>query len=100
MAATDSLSSCAPHANCQSPPPMAHAPTPIGVISRSLAPSRFLVMTYILPVFETGTLDSSAGDSGGGPAGGGVAGAGIAVDDSRDRFRKYLEIDGFADEFP
>src|SRR5580658_6135583 len=41
MASTDSWSSCAPQANCHPPPPMAHAPTPMGVISRSLAPSLF-----------------------------------------------------------
>src|ERR1700678_2585524 len=47
IAAMDSSSSCAPQPNCHSEPPMAHAPTPIGVISRSLAPSlRFCMPLY------------------------------------------------------
>src|SRR5450432_3921811 len=42
MAATESLSSCGPHEKDQSPPPIAHAPKPMGVRSRSELPS-FLV---------------------------------------------------------
>src|SRR5579875_971795 len=42
MAAMESLSSCAPQLNCQPAPPMAQAPTPSAVISRSLLPN-FLV---------------------------------------------------------
>src|ERR1044072_184881 len=41
MAAIDSLSSCAPQAKAQPPPPIAHAPTPMGVNSMSLLPRRF-----------------------------------------------------------
>src|SRR5689334_2668447 len=41
MAAMESTSSCGPQANAQPLPPMAHAPMPIGVIFRSLLPSRF-----------------------------------------------------------
>src|SRR5580704_17799817 len=42
MAAMDSSSSCGPQAKAHPPPPMAHAPTPIGVNSISLLPSRFI----------------------------------------------------------
>src|ERR1035441_1200013 len=43
----DSSSSCGPQANAHPPPPIAHAPTPIGVNSRSLLPSRFFcISTY------------------------------------------------------
>src|ERR1035437_10079693 len=41
MAEIDSPSSCGPHANAHPPPPIAQAPTPIGVNSISLLPSRF-----------------------------------------------------------
>ena len=44
MAATESLSSCAPQANSQPEPPMAQAPKPIGVMNRSEFPSRFVFM--------------------------------------------------------
>ena len=39
MAAMESLSSCGPQAYCQSPPPMAQAPKPMGVRCRSELPS-------------------------------------------------------------
>src|SRR5258708_2694350 len=45
MAAMESLSSCGPQANSQPPPPMAHVPSPIGVISISLFPSLRFSMT-------------------------------------------------------
>src|SRR3954471_1531396 len=48
MAAIDSLSSCGPHENAHPAPPMAQAPTPMGVISRSLLPSLFLVIETII----------------------------------------------------
>src|ERR1019366_1363702 len=41
MAEIDWPSSCGPQANAHPPPPIAHAPTPIGVNSISLLPSRF-----------------------------------------------------------
>src|ERR1700733_402267 len=50
MAATDSLSSCAPHPNSQSPP-MAHAPKPMGVMDRSEFPSTWVLMTFFESVF-------------------------------------------------
>src|SRR5262245_31593472 len=46
MAATLSASSCAPHANAHPPPPMAHAPKPIGVMERSEFPSRRFCMSF------------------------------------------------------
>src|SRR5271154_2062192 len=47
MATTDSVSSCAPHANSHFPPPMAQAPMPIGVIFKSLCPSfRKFILNY------------------------------------------------------
>src|ERR1019366_10403677 len=45
MAAIDWSSSCGPHANAHPPPPIAHAPTPIGVKSKSLLPSRFFCIS-------------------------------------------------------
>ncbi len=39
IAAIDSASSCGPHANSHIPPPIAQAPSPIGVICMSLFPS-------------------------------------------------------------
>src|ERR1039458_1810245 len=45
MAAIDCSSSCGPHANAHPPPPIAHAPTPIGVNSISLLPSRFFCIS-------------------------------------------------------
>src|ERR1700730_2495438 len=42
IAAMESLSSCGPHAKAQSPPPMAHAPKPMGESWRSELPSCFL----------------------------------------------------------
>src|SRR5262249_8668819 len=45
IAAVDSLSSCGPHAKAQSPPPIAHAPTPIAVMRMSLLPSCLVVMS-------------------------------------------------------
>src|SRR5690242_14558069 len=45
MAAMDSSSSCGPQANAQPPPPMAQAPMPMGVMSRSLLPSRFFCIS-------------------------------------------------------
>src|SRR2546430_2450497 len=39
MAEMDSSSSCGPQANAHPPPPMAHAPTPMGVRFKSLLPS-------------------------------------------------------------
>jgi hypothetical protein len=44
IAATDSASSCGPQPNFHPPPPMAHAPMPMGVNSISLFPRRFLVI--------------------------------------------------------
>src|SRR5450756_743338 len=41
MAEMESSSSWGPQANAHPPPPIAHAPTPIGVNSISLLPSRF-----------------------------------------------------------
>ena len=46
MAAIDSSSSCGPQANAQPPPPIAHAPTPIGVNSISLLPKPFLLHLF------------------------------------------------------
>src|ERR1041385_5457767 len=48
MAAIDSSSSCGPQANCHPPPPMAQAPIPMGVSSRSLFPSRFLRISFTI----------------------------------------------------
>src|ERR1039458_7054793 len=45
MAAIDCSSSRGPHANAHPPPPIAHAPTPIGVNSISLLPSRFFCIS-------------------------------------------------------
>src|SRR5450756_1907998 len=45
MAEIDSPSSCGPHANAHPAPPIAHAPTPIGVNSISLLPSRFFCIS-------------------------------------------------------
>src|SRR5947209_5056944 len=45
MAAMASLSSCPPHIE----PPMAHAPSTTGVISRSLVPSRRVSMARLYP---------------------------------------------------
>src|SRR5674476_114163 len=45
MAEIDWSSSCGPHANAHPPPPIAHAPTPIGVNSISLLPSRFFCIS-------------------------------------------------------
>src|SRR4051794_16704410 len=45
MAAIDSLSSCAPQAKAHPPPPIAHAPTPMGVSSMSLLPRRFFCIS-------------------------------------------------------
>src|SRR5271154_3682993 len=42
MAAIESLSSCGPQEKAQSPPPMAHAPKPMGERCRSELPSCFL----------------------------------------------------------
>src|SRR3981189_2744063 len=42
IASMESWSSCAPQANSQSPPPMAHAPKPMRVMSRPELPSFFL----------------------------------------------------------
>src|SRR5674476_623719 len=45
MAEIDWSSSCGPHANAHPPPPIAHAPTPIGVNTISLLPSRFFCIS-------------------------------------------------------
>src|SRR4051812_23472740 len=45
MAEIDSSSSCGPQANAHPPPPIAHAPTPMGVNSKSLLPSRFFCIS-------------------------------------------------------
>src|SRR5438132_5807690 len=42
MAAIEAASSCGPQPYAQPPPPIAHAPNPTVVISRSVAPSRRL----------------------------------------------------------
>src|SRR5258708_7037644 len=47
IAAMESLSSCGPHAKAQSPPPMAHAPKPMGVRWRSELPSCFLFIVAL-----------------------------------------------------
>jgi hypothetical protein len=47
--AVNRVSSCGPQPNSQPPPPIAQAPRPIGVISRSLFPSfRFCIMGSFL----------------------------------------------------
>src|SRR5687768_16873398 len=47
IVAIESLSSCGPQPKSQSPPPIAHAPKPIGVISRSEFPSfRFSIFLH------------------------------------------------------
>src|SRR5580704_12337357 len=46
IAAIESLSSCGPQENCQSPPPMAQEPNPMGVSSMSELPSFFLSIPY------------------------------------------------------
>src|SRR6516225_5570976 len=45
MAAMESLSSWVPQANSQPDPPIAHAPKPTGVTSRSEFPSRLVSMS-------------------------------------------------------
>src|SRR6185437_5603172 len=55
MAPTESLSSCGPQAKGRPPPPMAQAPTPIGVICKSLFPS-FLVCMWSVLVNHNGTF--------------------------------------------
>src|SRR4029450_11803960 len=49
MAAIESVSSCGPQPNIQAPPPIAQAPKPTTVISRSELPSR-RVCTKVAPV--------------------------------------------------
>src|SRR5262245_24376199 len=58
MAVMESRSSWAPQANSQPPPPIAHAPKPIGVMNRSEFPSRFVFMVSpsLLPKFLVETL--------------------------------------------
>src|SRR5688572_11199897 len=53
-----SVSSWAPQANAQPPPPMAHAPKPIGVICRSELPSRrvCILTSYHVP-YATHRID-------------------------------------------
>jgi hypothetical protein len=48
MAATESRSACDPQPNSQPEPPIAQAPKPIGVMSRSELPSRgvFIVLSF------------------------------------------------------
>src|SRR5947209_1069199 len=59
MAEMDASSSCGPQANAQPPPPMAQAPIPIGVSSRSLLPSRFFCIS------STITDDGEGGEAAG-----------------------------------
>src|SRR5438270_8354146 len=47
MAAIESRSSWAPQANSQPPPPIAHAPKPIGVMCRSEVPSCLVSMSAV-----------------------------------------------------
>src|SRR5882724_5438420 len=51
MAAMESLSSWAPQANSQPPPPIAHAPKPIGVMFRSEVPSCLVSMISVSVVY-------------------------------------------------
>src|SRR5438874_1240891 len=53
MAAMESSSSCGPHANAQPAPPMAHAPTPMGVMFKSLLPSCLVCISRITQYIET-----------------------------------------------
>src|ERR1700678_2795806 len=92
MAFTDSLSSCAPQANCHPPPPMAHAPTPIGVISKSLAPSlRFCIS--ISWQFLSGTQRSGSGSAH-------VPGAtlGVSLHDSRHNIDESIDVGRLRDK--
>jgi hypothetical protein len=50
IAATDSSSSCGPHAAAQSPPPIAQAPNPTLVISMPVVPSSAVVSDTRPPV--------------------------------------------------
>src|SRR6185437_2775720 len=48
MASMEFLSSCWPQENAQSPPPMAQAPTPMGVICRSELPSCRVCIAFLM----------------------------------------------------
>src|SRR6185437_7456326 len=48
MASMEFLSSCWPQENAQSPPPMAHAPTPMGVICRAELPSCRVCIAFLM----------------------------------------------------
>src|SRR6266446_5678289 len=61
MAAMESLSSWAPQANSQPPPPIAQAPKPTGVINRSEVPSRFVFMVPLSPSLTQVPLEVAAG---------------------------------------
>ena len=58
MAAMDALSSCGPQAKAQLPPPMAHAPNPIGVSHISELPSclNSIVWLPVASIFPCGYL--------------------------------------------
>src|ERR1039457_5376807 len=60
MAAIDCPSSCGPHANAHPPPPIAHAPTPIGVKSISLLPSRFFCISSTITKLTNPTKPRAA----------------------------------------
>src|SRR5450759_5009159 len=68
MAEIDWPSSCGPHANAHPPPPIAQAPTPIGVNSMSLLPSRFLcissTITKLTPSARTRAVVIGSGPNG------------------------------------
>src|ERR1700674_4091425 len=48
MAVIDSVSSCGPQAKAQPPPPMAHAPIPIGEIIIPLLPSCLVCISFTI----------------------------------------------------
>src|ERR1700733_13274041 len=101
MAWTDSLSSCAPQANCHPPPPMAQAPTPIGVISRSLEPSfRFCISLswqLLLGSFWTPRLADSGAHAVDGRA---STGSSVSLYHVAHCFGKSPDIGGFLDKLP
>src|SRR5271163_3525835 len=50
----ESLSSCGPQENCQSPPPIAQEPNPMGVSSMSELPSFFLfIVSFATRIVST-----------------------------------------------
>src|ERR1700722_20408614 len=111
MASTDSWSSCAPQANCHPPPPMAHAPTPMGVISRSLAPSLFFciplscqehvsLVSHVFLVFLVFPVFLSCSYSGIRALGGRAAPPRISLDDAADCLCESPDVGRLLDELP